>query len=209
LLTLLSGHLVLAFSLHHIHIHIHIRARPVEYATLALGAFASAAGTPGPGEPLLIAAGILAAKHRLDLIDVLLVAFTASTAGGIVGWIAGLKAGRAVLAGPGPLRRLRLRALERGDEVFARWPALGVIVTPSWVAGIHHVRPGTYLLWNVVSSALWAGGIGLGAYFVGPPVVHFVDEVGWLTLLGAGVLVAAAVIIEVLRIRRRRGAASR
>src|ERR1700759_2824243 len=41
---------------------------------LALAAAASWAAIPGPGEPVLIAAGVLAAKHKLDLTTVLLVA---------------------------------------------------------------------------------------------------------------------------------------
>ncbi len=50
---------------------------------------------PGPGEPVLIAAGVLASKHKLDLATVLVVAWVAATAGGILGWAVGLKAGRA------------------------------------------------------------------------------------------------------------------
>ena len=52
---------------------------------------------PGPGEPVLIAAGVLAARHKLDIASVVFVAWVgghrraASSAGSI-----GLKAGRAV-----------------------------------------------------------------------------------------------------------------
>ena len=49
----------------------HVPAASIDYAALALGAFASWAGIPGPGEPLLIAAGIVAARHKLDITPVL------------------------------------------------------------------------------------------------------------------------------------------
>lgn len=174
----------------------------VEYVGLAVGSFVSWLGLPGPGEPLLIAAGILAARHRLALEDVLVVAFAGAITGGIAGWLVGMAAGRRVLERPGPLYRARLRALERGEEVFARWPAAAVLLTFSWIAGIHRVRTGTYMLWNAVGAVTWTAGIGFGAYFVGPPVVDVVDDSGWISVIGVVGLVAAGVALEVTRRRR-------
>ena len=57
-----------------------------------------------------------------------------------------------------------------------------------------------------LSSALWAGGIGLGAYYVGPPVLDFVGDLGLVTGVVLIVVVVAMAIGEVLR-RRRRAAA--
>jgi len=186
-------------KIHHPHFH----GSPFDYSALAIGAFASWVLSLGPGEPLLIAAGVLAAKHKLDLSEVLLVAFTAATVGGILGWILGLKAGRRVLTARGPLHHLRLRALERGEEVFGRWPVFAILLTPSWVAGVHGVRTSVYLLWNLIGAAAWALSIGLGAYLVGPSVVDLVDDAGWLIAVGVLVLVGAGVGLEVARRRRR------
>ena len=58
--------LLFVFALHLFHHHVASRAQ-IDYFALALGAFASWVGVPGPGEPLLIAAGIVAAKHKLDI----------------------------------------------------------------------------------------------------------------------------------------------
>ena len=189
----------LAIHLHRPHFH----GSPIDYGTLAVGAFASWVGLPGPGEPLLIAAGVLAAQHKLDITETLLVAFMASVAGGLVGWSIGLKAGRSLLARPGPFVRQRRRALERGDEVFERYPAFAVLMTFSWMAGIHHVRASVYLIWNAVGALVWTLGIGLGAFFAGPPIVDFVDDAGWISVVGVVGVVAAAVAIEVSRRRRR------
>ena len=71
--------------------------------------------------------------------------------------------GRALLSAPGPLHGLRLRALDRGDEVFKRYVAVAVIVAPTWIAGIHRVRPAVYLPLNALGAVVWAVGIGLGA----------------------------------------------
>jgi membrane protein DedA with SNARE-associated domain len=175
----------------------------VDYLVLAAGAFASWVGVPGPGEPLLIAAGVLAAKGRLDIALVLAVAFVAATAGGILGWGIGLRAGRALILRRGPLMRLRHRAVDRGEQVFSRYPAAAVILTTSWIAGIHRVRTVPYMIWNAVGAAIWTLGVGLGAYFAGPAVVDVVNDVGWIPIVGVVLLVGAGVAIE-LGVRRRR-----
>jgi membrane protein DedA with SNARE-associated domain len=192
-----------------IHVHFHIIRHGVptpsiDYTALAIASFASWAGLPGPGEPLLIAAAVIAAKHKLDIKPVLAWAFVGASLGGIVGWLGGLLAGRAVMTAPGPLLRLRLKAVERGEEVFERWTIIAILLTPAWVAGIHRVGTWIYLIVNEVTSLIWAVGIGLGAYYAGPPVLDVVDDLGWVSVVGIGLLVLAAVAIEVTR-RRRRG----
>jgi len=193
------------FALLHIHLHLHLHhsfhGPGVDYASLAAGAVASWVGVPGPGEPLLIAAGVLAARHNLDLGSVILVAWLAATAGGIGGWWIGRIAGRGLVTARGPLRGARLRAVQRGEEVFARRPVAAIMLSPSWVAGINRARPPVFLVINAVSAGLWAGGIGAAAYLVGPSVIEFVDDLG--TLLGT-VAIAAVVVLVVLELRRRR-----
>jgi membrane protein DedA with SNARE-associated domain len=189
---------VLVLAFHH-----HFHGPPIDYAGLAAAAAASWAGLPGPGEPLLIAAGVFAAKHKLDIGEVLLVAWASATAGGILGWLIGMKAGRVVLTTRGPFHRVRLRALERGDEIFQRHPVVAILLTPSWIAGIHRVRSSIYLSTNVISAALWAIGIGLGAFYVGPDIVELADDLGWVTGGGLVLLVLAGVAAEITRRRRR------
>src|SRR6478736_10018793 len=57
----------------------HVPAANIDYAALAVGAFASWAGVPGPGEPLLIASAIVAAKHKVDITPVLIWAWVGAT----------------------------------------------------------------------------------------------------------------------------------
>jgi membrane protein DedA with SNARE-associated domain len=209
----------MVFGLVHIHLHIHhfhpdldvhvhlthhpLKGPPFDYVGLAAAAAASWIGLPGPGEPVLIAAGILAAEHKLDILSVLLVTFAAANAGGIAGWLVGLKAGRALLTARGPLHSFRLRALEWGDEVFKRYVAIAVFLAPSFAAGIHGVRPRVYLFWNMFWALVWTLGLGLGGYYAGPPIVETVSDLGWVSIGGLIGLVALGVWLGLRRRRRR------
>lgn len=196
--------MVQAFLHLHIHLH-HFRGPAIDYVGLALAAFASWVGLPGPGETVLIATAVAASKHNLGIVSVLVVAWAAAAAGGVLGWLIGRRAGRGLLTRPGPLQGMRERAVARGDRVFERYTAIAILLTPPWIAGIHGVRTGVYLFWNALESALWAGGIGMGAYLVGPSVVDEVNDLGLVTTLAVVGLVVFAVGGEFFRRRRRRG----
>jgi membrane protein DedA with SNARE-associated domain len=185
-------------------LHRHVHGPPVDYLGLAAAAGASWAGVPGPGEPVLIAAAVYAARNRLDITEVLIVAFVAAVVGGIGGWLIGKIGGRTLVTAPGPLRRARMVAVARGDEVFERHPVIAILLTPSWVAGIHQVRTDVYMILNLVGAAVWAAGIGLAAYWIGPSVIDFVNDFGLVTSLLLAALIAAVVVAEILRRRRHR-----
>ncbi|MEA2147905.1 MAG: hypothetical protein QOG59_3492 [Solirubrobacteraceae bacterium] len=195
-----KGILGLAIALH---LHHHFHGPTVDYLGLGAASAASWAGLPGPGESVLIAEAVFAARHSLDIFSVILVAWAGATVGGVVGWLVGLKGGRPLVTARGPLRSARIKAVGRGEAVFARHPVLAIYLTPSWVAGIHRPATSTYLIVNAVSSALWAAAIGLGAYYVGPAVLDLVGDLGLVT----GVVLIAVVVAmasgEVLRRRRQ------
>lgn len=188
-------------AVHHRH---RFRHPSFDYAGLAVAAFASWAGVPGPGEPVLIAAGVLAAQGHLPLLPVLLVAWGAATLGGIIGWAVGLKAGRAILTGPGPLRTTRIHVVQRSERLFASHSVLAVLLVPSWVVGIYRVRPAVFHAVNAVSAAAWAGGLGAGAYFAGPVVLDVFNDIGTVLTVVVLVLIVAGLAAEILRRRRRR-----
>jgi membrane protein DedA with SNARE-associated domain len=186
-----------------LHIHHRLRGPAIDYVGLATASGASFFGLPGPGEPVLIAAAVSAARHHLDITSVVVVAFLGAGAGGILGWLAGLGAGRTLLTRRGPLHKQRLRLLERGDALFARYTAVAIFLTPSWMAGIHKVGVVKYNVINAVIAAAWAAGIGISAYFVGPPVLDAVSDLGTVTGVLLCVVVAAAVAAEIMRRRRK------
>lgn len=189
----------------HIHIHLHhFKGPAIDYVGLALAAFASWVGVPGPGETVLIATAVAASKHNLGIVSVLVVAWVAAMVGGVIGYLIGRRAGRGLLTRRGPLQSMRQRAVERGDRVFERYTAIAILLTPPWIAGIHRVRAGVYVFWNTLEAALWAGGIGMAAYLIGPSVVDEVNDLGLVTTLAVVGLVVFAVGGELLRRRRRR-----
>ena len=199
--------LILALHLH-IHLLHHVRGPALDYVGIAVAAFLSWVGLPGPGEPVLIAAAIFAAKHKLDITPVVLIAFGAALLGGVLGWLVGLLAGRSVLTAPGPLRKTRVKAAVRGEELFKRMEIVAILLTPSWVAGINRSNAGPYLLTNAASAIVWAVVLGLGAYYAGPPVLDLVGDAGIAASIALVVLVVALAGAEVLRRRRRRAPAS-
>jgi membrane-associated protein len=183
--------------------HHHFHGSSLEYVGVALAAAASWAGVPGPGEATVIAAGLLAAGHKLDIGGVLVVAWAGACAGGIAGWLVGLIGGRALVSAPGPLLGYRVRALSAGERFYERFGVLAVFVTPSWVAGIARMRWTRYLPANALSALLWALVVGLGAYLLGPTIKDVVADLGLvLTLILSG-LIVAVVAGRVLRRRRR------
>ena len=199
------GLLVPVLALLHLHLRHDFHGSSTDYFGVALAAGASWVGIPGPGEPVLIAAAVLAAQHRLDIGGVIAVAWAGATLGGAVGWMIGLKAGRNLLTGRGPLRSLRLAAVARGERVFERYPVTAIILSPSWIAGIHGVRARVYQPVNALSAALWAGGIGLSAYLIGPAVLDFVGDLGLVTGTVVVVVLVGCLVLEIRRRRRRRG----
>jgi membrane protein DedA with SNARE-associated domain len=202
---------VLILGLHlHLHLLHHVHGPAIDYLGVALAAFASWVGVPGPGEPVLIAAGVFAARHKLDISPVLLAAWVGALTGGIVGWLAGMKAGRTVLTARGPLHATRLKAVERGEQVFKRMEVLAIVLTPSWVAGINRAGAGVYLTTNAVSAALlWTVPIGLAAYYAGPPVLDLVNDEGVVLTAAAVLVIGVPVGIEIVRRRGRRAGARR
>jgi membrane protein DedA with SNARE-associated domain len=190
-----------------VHLFHHVKGPAFDYIGVAVAAFASWAGLPGPGESLLLAAGIFAAKHKLDIAPVLAVAWAGATAGGIVGWLFGRIAGRSVLTAPGPLRSFRLDAVAKGEQAFKRFEWVAILLTPSWVAGINRARPGIYSLINATSAVAWAVAIGVGGYYVGPPVLELINDFGTAGTVVAIALVVIAVSATLLR--RWRGAVKR
>ena len=149
---------------------------------------------PGPGEAALIAAGISAAHHHLDLASVVAVAWAGASLGGTLGWIVGAKGGRELLTAPGPLHHLRLALIARGDRFYERYGPVAVLFTQSWIAGIHDMRGSRFLPANAISALTRALAVGLGAYLVGPSVTDIVADAG----LAGGLLVGALFVLTIV-----------
>ena len=96
--------------------------------------------------------------------------------------------------------------MRRGDAAFERYTVLAILIAPSWAAGSTGVPASIYVVVNLISAALWAAG-GSGAYFVGPPIIDVVGDLGSITEAILAVVVmlgAVAGLRRWLRVRRRR-----
>jgi membrane protein DedA with SNARE-associated domain len=164
-----------------------------------LAAAAGWFGIPGPGEAVLIAAGVLAAQHRLDIGMVIAVAAAGAIAGGIAGWLVGMKASRPVLRARGPFWRTRRYVVARGERFFERHGPIGVFLAPSWAAGVHNMRASRFLPLNAAAAVVWAVVYGGCAFILGPSVAGAIGDLGPLVPL-----VVAALIVVVLLVRRLR-----
>jgi membrane protein DedA with SNARE-associated domain len=185
-------------QLHQVHGFHRVRAG-VDYIGVFVAAAASWVALPGPGEAALIAASISAAHGHLDLTAVVAVAWAGATAGGIAGWIIGMKGGRTLLTASGPLHHVRLTLIARGDRFYDRYGPIAVLFTPSWIAGIHDMRWSRFVPANVFSALMWAVSIGVGAYLIGPSITDIVADAG----LVGGIVVAALFVLAAVFVRRR------
>ena len=185
-----------------LHLHLHARGPGIDYVGVLVASGASWLAIPGVGEAALIAAGISAAHHHLDLAPLIAVAWIGAIAGAMVGWAIGVRAGRGVITAPGPLHSLRLALTARGDRFYERHGVIGVALTPPWIAGIHNVRWTRFVPVIMVSGLLWATAVGLGAYLLGPTITDVVNDIG---LAGSLLVGSAGVVTAGVMLRRRYG----
>jgi membrane-associated protein len=186
------------------HVHKHLHGPSIDYAGLALAATIGWVGVPGVGEAALIAAGVVAARGRLSLPEVVAVAFLGATLGGVIGWAVGLRIGQSVFGPPGPFRGMRNRVLAQGARFYERYGGLAVFFTPSWLAGINRMRSRSYLVLNAVSAIIWALIVGVGAYLVGPSIEDVVSDIGLAGAVAIAIVAGAGWSAELIRRRRSR-----
>jgi membrane protein DedA with SNARE-associated domain len=194
----------LALALHH-----HARGLRIGYIGIAIAAFVSWIGLPGPGEAALVTAGVLSDRGRVDLLASVVAGWAGATVGGTAAWLIGRHVGRRVLEAPGPLLSARAALLERGDRIYDKHGALAVFFAPSWAAGLAHMRTLPFVIANTISALVWAVALGVGAELIGPVVLDVVGDAGTIGLVVLGVVVVAGALGETARRRRRRAARRR
>jgi membrane protein DedA with SNARE-associated domain len=185
---------------------------PHNLGYVALGALIGleTMGVPLPGETALIAAGILASEGHLEIELVILVSACAAIIGDNVGFWIGRSGGRKLLELPGPLQHHRARVLERGEQIFerhggktvffGRWFS-GLRIASAWLAGVHRMPWGTFIVYNAAGGIAWSVSVALFAYWVGESAGDVLKVVG-VGGLGVALVVLGAFVFW--RWRRRR-----
>jgi membrane protein DedA with SNARE-associated domain len=154
------------------------------YPTLFIVVLLESFGIPGPGQALLITAAILAAHGKLNIIAVLVTAFTGTALGGCIGYWLGRRRGRQLILRFGRYVRIGEPELKRLEDGFDRYGIWFVGVARFFevlrqlqgiVAGIVEMRFRLFFAANAVGSALWCAVWGLGSWRLGRQIQSYDD----------------------------------
>src|SRR5712691_8686212 len=181
-------HRTLEFLLHH------------GYVVLLGWVFAEQIGLPLPSMPLLLAAGALAGTGNLSFFASLFYVMLAAVAADSIWYLLGRRKGIRILQ---LLCKISLEpdsCVRRTEGLFAKQgarslvlakfvPGLGSVAPP--LAGIFHMRPARFFLFDVLGALLWSSVyVGLGYVFSGE--IERIAEHAFHLGSGLGVLVVGA-----------------
>lgn len=162
-------------------------------------------GLPLPGETLLIAGAALASQGDLNIVALLLVAWSAAVVGDNIGYAIGHFGGRRLILRHGRHVGVTADRFARVEAFFVRYGARVVFAARFFailrqlnglVAGTVGMPWWRFLACNALGAAAWVAAWGLGVYFLGHELhrlVPWVHRFGYaLAILGAAALVLLA-----------------
>jgi membrane protein DedA with SNARE-associated domain len=172
-----------------------------------------------------LAAGVLSSAHHVSFFGakigfgvgayvVLALAGTLGyVVGALVGWWVGFRGGRPLLERRGRWLHLDAEKLDSAERWFDRWGNIGVLigrVTPlvrsfvSIPAGVFEMPLAPYTVLTLIGSAVWAFAFAGVGYGLGSSYDHFHNDFKYVEYaVVAGVVLAAAYLVYVARVRRR------
>ncbi len=176
------------------------------YPAVFLAVMVEGFGLVAPGQTLLIAAALTAAKGNLNIAWVLIWAFTAAVIGNSLGYLIGRRGGRPLLQ----KIKVNEKRLERMEGYFSRYGKGLVLIARFFdglrqlngiVAGMLKMPWRVFTTFNILGAALWTGFWGLGTYWLEKKIaslhVTFHTIGPWVALLS--VLSFLAIIVHLLR----------
>jgi membrane protein DedA with SNARE-associated domain len=167
-------------------------------------------GVPAPGQTLIIAGGLLAARGDMHIAILVAVAWTAAVLGDNIGYAIGRYGGRQWVLRHAGSAGLRAAHLEHVERFFDRYGG-GIVIVARFlevlrqlngvVAGLGGMSWLRFLGFNAVGAALWVGVWGYGVYRLGQ---NMEQVLVWLKLvepylIGAGVVAVLALLFYLLR----------
>jgi len=172
---------------------------------------AESAGIWLPGETALIAAGVYAAKGKLSITAVIVVASAGAVIGDNIGYWLGREGGRRLIYRYAWMARQADRIMPRAERFFEKHGPKavffarffgGVRVTGAWMAGITRMPWWKFLVWNALGGVVWATGVGLISFFAGKAVADAIARYGAYGGITIGALLVLVVVAFHL-VRRR------
>lgn len=129
-------------------------------------------GIPTPGQTLLMASAIEAARGRMNIVLLLFLVTTAATLGNSIGYAIGRWGGRALLL----KFRVNPERQQRTEDFFKRRGGMAILFARfldglrqlnGIVAGILKMPWWTFTVYNIAGAILWTCSWGPGTYFLG------------------------------------------
>ncbi len=191
------------------------------YVALAAGVLLENAGVPVPGETMLLTAAALAARGRLSIVLVGIVAAAAAVTGDNIGFAIGRAGGRPFLVRFGRWVLVTPERLDAMDAFFRKRGPLAVFlarfvpalrVVAALVAGASAIPWRTFLVFNALGAVTWAtvvcviGYAGSGLVTAALPWLRTAHLGAWALLVGAAIVIAGHAVFEVVHERRMRTA---
>jgi membrane protein DedA with SNARE-associated domain len=167
-------------------------------------------GLPAPGQTMIIAGGLLAARGDMHIAVLVTVAWSAAVLGDNIGFAIGRYGGRQLVLRHGGRAGLQAAHLEHVERFFARYGG-GIVIAARFlevlrqlngvVAGFGGMPWPRFLGFNALGAALWVGVWGYGVYRLGQ---HMEQALVLLKvvepyLIGAGVLAVFGLLVYLLR----------
>jgi membrane protein DedA with SNARE-associated domain len=184
------------------------------YLVLFLLVGVESLGVPLPGETALLTAAALAALGHFSIAFVIGIAAAGAIIGDNTGYWIGRRGGLALVRRYGRPLRVNEAKLARVRRFFDRHGPKAVFLgrfvalLRTWaavLAGVGHMRYGTFTFYNALGGIVWAAGVGALGYLFGrnlPLVERHLREASWA-------LAALAVVAMLVFVFRRKRSAAR
>jgi membrane protein DedA with SNARE-associated domain len=184
------------------------------YVGVFVGVLLESFGIPAPGQSLVMAGALLAARGDMTIGVLLLSAWSAAVIGDNIGYLIGRVGGRRLVLHHGRYVGLRAAHLQKVERFFQRFGS-GIVVVARFfdvlrqlngiVAGIAGMPWWRFLAFNALGALLWIALWGLGVYYLGHhmgrAIVIFKHIEPYVAVAGALGFVALAIFL----FRRRAG----
>jgi membrane protein DedA with SNARE-associated domain len=174
------------------------------YAVTFVLIFLESLGIPVPGEGILIAAALFAARtQRLEVWLVIATASIAAFLGTSIGYLLGRSAGHALIVRFGSYVGFSPARQRLGQYLFVRHGAkiifFGRFIAilrafAGILAGANQMPWGRFTLFNALGAIVWTTTVALGAFYFGRAFVHVSRPLGLGLLVVTGVALVAALI---------------
>lgn len=171
-------------------------------------------GLPVPGETLLVAAAVIAARGTLDIAWLALLAWAGAVIGDNIGYAIGRFGGRQLALRYGSYVGIRASHFERVERFFARFGGLIVVVARFFavlrqlngiVAGFAGMPWQRFLLFNALGAALWIGVWGVGVYALEHQIEWLLRHIKTAEPYAIAAGLAGLCWLGIYLIRKRRG----